>query len=783
MPEAADPHLLEIEFCSDWRIGTGTRTATVDSLVARDGEELPRVPAKTVAGIWRDGCELAARALDAELSKKPWTSWLEYLFGKETGVVGQSPKHDPGNAYDPPIPAALMPSAARFSEAIRQRLRTPQPLEDVTALRSAFTFIKPGVKIDDASGRAQDDFLRFEEVSRAGAVLRAPFWLRNDPGPSQRQVALALLAAGAGLVERMGGSRRRGLGRCRWRVLQPDETELAPAAALEALPPDPGQRPHVDVIETASAPAPSAAGEWIEYDLRMELIDPVVITAQVVGNVVESLDQIPGAVLLRWFATEARRRGVDASPWIREGLIRVLPATLEVEGERGLPVPLAFHRVKGTDNVLNQLMVMPADGEQLKQIRGGYVAEGTRTPASLRTPRFSSHTKNTIQDDVQRPTSAVGGLHTYQAIPEGSVLHSRLILDRALAELVPGGPETLSGETRLGRSRKDDFGRTYIRVRPRPARDVATAAALPVVHEFAVWLETDVLLRGRSGGWSTSVDELIGAIGERLRTKLRRKRDAPVFVRPRRHDGFQSVWNLPKPSLIAFRAGSCFTVQTVDDGGAEIGGLVDGIGERPAEGFGRIRLRDPLLDFTRGTLVAQAVPTVNQVGNLSHPSVPLSKKDGEFAVVVERAAWREWIWRRAEEMTAEARVRSSLLGFTAQVPTSSQIGGLRSATLGIRRFADADSARTWLASLHAKEKKFFDPVAALLARPEAVWEELEGGGAPPALLLTGGDPSVLREELWGEAVRAVILTAARARQIGLDVPFTARTEEVLHAGS
>jgi CRISPR-associated protein Csx10 len=783
MREAADPHLLEIEFRSDWRIGTGTRTATVDSLVARDGDELPRVPAKTVAGIWRDGCEMAARALDAELSEKSWTSWLEYLFGKETGVAGQSPKQDEGNAYDPPIPAALMPSAARFSEAIRQRLRVPQPSEDVAALRSAFTFIKPGVKIDDVSGRAQDDFLRFEEVSRAGAVLRGPFWLRDDLKPSQQQVALALLAAGAGLVERMGGSRRRGLGRCRWRILQPSGTELAPAAALEALPPDPGQRPHVDVIRATSAAVPEPAGEWVEYDLRLELIDPVVITAQVAGNVVESLDQIPGAALLRWFATEARRRGVDASPWIREGLIRVLPATLEVDGERGLPVPLAFHRVKGTEDVLNRLVVMPADGEQLKQIRGGYVAEGARTPASLHSARLSSHTKNTIEDKSQRPTSAVGGVYTYQAVPEGTVLHSRLILDRALAELVPGGAETLSGETRLGRSRKDDFGRTYIHVRPRPAGDVVTAAPLPIVREFTVWLETDVLLRGPSGGWSTSVDDLIDAIGERVGTGLRRKKDAPLFVRLRRHEGFQSVWNLPKPSLVAFRAGSCFTVQTVDEGGAEIGDLVDGIGERPAEGFGRIRLRDPLLDFTRGTLADAPEPATDKATHPSNPTIPLSEEDGKFAEVVERAAWREWIWRRAEEVTAEAPVRSSLLGFTAQIPTSSQIGGLRSATLGIRRFSDADSARTWLASLHERKKNFFDPIAALLARPEAVWEELERGGAPPAPLLTGRDRSVLREELWGEAVRAVILTAARARQIGLDVPFTAHTEEVLHAGS
>src|SRR5207253_2645133 len=80
-------------------------------------------------------------------------------------------------------------------------------------LLGALTFVRPGVSIDPASGTARADFLRFEEFARQGIELTATCSIALFGRP-QADAALAALAIGAsGLVERLGGKRRRGAGR------------------------------------------------------------------------------------------------------------------------------------------------------------------------------------------------------------------------------------------------------------------------------------------------------------------------------------------------------------------------------------------------------------------------------------------------------------------------------------------------------------------------------------------------------------------------------------------
>jgi CRISPR/Cas system CMR subunit Cmr4 (Cas7 group RAMP superfamily) len=62
-----DSFTLRLEMLSDWHVGAGFgRPGNIDSLVQRDADDLPFVPAKTLTGIWRDALERLAYALDAE---------------------------------------------------------------------------------------------------------------------------------------------------------------------------------------------------------------------------------------------------------------------------------------------------------------------------------------------------------------------------------------------------------------------------------------------------------------------------------------------------------------------------------------------------------------------------------------------------------------------------------------------------------------------------------------------------------------------------------------------
>ncbi|HZV48942.1 MAG TPA: RAMP superfamily CRISPR-associated protein [Candidatus Dormibacteraeota bacterium] len=767
----ADALTIEIEFVSDWQVGSGTRAPTVDVLVARDGDDLPYVPAKTLTGIWRDACEVAARALDGGAAGA-WTRWVRHLFGDQAV--------DPRPGAAPPSPAALRISPAGFGPAIQERLRRASSRHgpdspDLRWIRAAFTFVKPGVRIDERSGRAMDDFLRFEEVARAGAVLSAPVELPAELGEEGREAALALLAAGAALIERLGGGRRRGLGRCRARLLQ-GTTEVDALRLLERIevPPEPGPS---ESPPTILHPL-SGSGGWIGQDLRLVLRRPVVAASQVAGNVTETLDHVPGAVLLAWFSGELRRLGVDPAPWIREGLIRLLPAVPEVAGQRGLPVPLCFFQPKEGGGkqeieVHNALLAPKPDDEsetvvQTKQLRAGYVASLEGDSFRRLTISPTSHTHNTIADDLQRPTSEVGGLYTYQAIPAGTVLRSRLLLDRSVAEaldrLAPAWRRSLvERPARLGRSRKDDFGEAEVSWAGEPEAEPVEPPVGGDTGRLTVWLETDLCLRDRRGRPATSVEELARALGEALRVRLQPQPEA-TFLRIRRLEGFHTVWGLPRPSLVLLAAGGCarFEVKGRLDPDRLRAVLAAGLGERRAEGFGRVRFDDPVLAQRRLTLKqaeaeAPGAPPPEPGGTRDGSPPDLDPRERHFARAVEEAAWRAHLARRAQELARDPDWRRRTLGLGAPGgPSPSQVGGLRSQLANLTDFTSGERVRGWLRSLRERQKMMFESVAQLVENPNRVWAEL---GLGPEPLLTGEDP---RDRLWGEALRTLVDAAARA---------------------
>src|ERR1035441_1810038 len=150
---------LRLTMLSDWHIGTGTgRRGFTNSMVTRDVAGLPYVPAKTITGVWRDACEIAANALDGG-GAGPWHDWAEYLFGSQPALTGAgaAPAGD-----DPPREAALGVRSLHYPEGLGAVLAA-RP-----RLAAAATFVKPGVSVDRVTGRAGNRLLRFDEMARGG---------------------------------------------------------------------------------------------------------------------------------------------------------------------------------------------------------------------------------------------------------------------------------------------------------------------------------------------------------------------------------------------------------------------------------------------------------------------------------------------------------------------------------------------------------------------------------------------------------------------------------------
>ncbi|KLL09962.1 RAMP superfamily CRISPR-associated protein [Protofrankia sp. BMG5.30] len=420
---------LVLHMDSDWHCGTGLGVpGGVNKLVNTDHDGLPFVPGKTLTGVWRDACELAAAALDGSPAPLPdatapadaagtagttggWHAWVEFLFGSQPALsVGDAP------AGERPRPAALSVRPARYPAELAAALRP----DSRRALRDATTFVRPGVKIDPDTGRVAEKFLRFEQMARCGVQLTARATLAgwSAPRPDEaghgagraagldddgRWAATAVLLLGARLVESIGGKRRRGSGRCRLDVTQ--VTRVEPAAA-EASAPAPvpalptledvaawlrargGVAPPVPAVpeETAASPAPRRPdrSDWESIALRIHLDTPLIAQERTIGNAVRSLDFVPGSVLLpgvlrRLATADGAARGAaggwDPDALARVGDLVVTNATVDVAGERGRPLPRTWLHPKDDETAaVNRLVETPSEaGAAPRAYKGTYV--------------------------------------------------------------------------------------------------------------------------------------------------------------------------------------------------------------------------------------------------------------------------------------------------------------------------------------------------------------------------------------------------------------------------
>jgi|GEM_PF-792270 len=778
---------------SDWHAGTGAgRPGDVDRLVARDDDELPYLPAKTVTGLWRDGCEIAARALDGGSGRVAdddpeggpeggpgdrtvaerapadraeaggaWSRLVELVFGGQPALGPPGGEGPTGR----PEPAALSIRAARLGRDLRAALARAE------RVAQAVTFVKPGVRIDPRSGRADDRMLRFEEQARAGIELTGVLTLGAASGPRLpapqaeefHRYATALLLAGARLVEQVGGKRRRGNGRCALTI--PGQDLDAWWSWLAAAPPPPVGRwtaptglPHGRPLFGA---APGIAEEtgWEVAELTLTLVDPVLAAGRLVGNQLSGADQIPGSTLLPKVLSLL---GAPAQTAMLAGRLLVTAATPVVGEQRSLPAPRILARVK-TDTgsgarVVNRALCrtppVDADGEreQLKRI-AGFVRPAVGPPElvgpselvglselsdggepSLAHPRLTSQvrTHNSVDDASQRPTSTTGGgLFTYEVLAAGTVLRAQVRAREGALEA--GWARRLAGEWTLGRSRKDDYGRVSVAVRPLPKPAPADRAGAAGGRRLLVWLVSDVVLLDERLRASTRPDLLRAAVAHGLGLAARDLREtAPRRVRPPgggpddefwlvptelaagRTESWHTRWGLPRPTICAFGAGGVASYDLAPHARLEPAALVEletgGIGERRGEGFGQVQVA--VLPADEGTdadanhgveadgpdvLTTEVLRAAEWgTGPLVPPSggdggggdegspAPLDAAERELYELLCEEAWRSEIARRAAAVVADHDRHSGILGFDLcdrdrdrDSPSSSQLALLR----------------------------------------------------------------------------------------------------------
>ncbi|CAM5253486.1 RAMP superfamily CRISPR-associated protein [Streptomyces griseomycini] len=772
---------LTLTLLSDWHIGSGSGShGRVDMSVQRDEDGLPFVPATTLSGIWRDACESVVFALDGG-RRGPWHAWLEFLFGSQP--TQESRGDVTTERTGPPRPAALLVDSLRFPVPLRRLLR------DKPQLVEAAVFLKPGVKVDAVSGRAEDRSFRFEEMARGGTVLigQAELSDRTLLDGEQKACAGALLDAAARLVESVGRRRRRGAGRCRLDVgaLPADWRWLEEHRTPPPVPPAAGPTP-----TPAALPAPRPGRDdapWEIADLRLILRRPLIAPERKVGNEVRSRTYVPGFVMLP--AVLRSLSSPDAAVAARAGDLVITNAVVEVDGRQGEPAPLALVRRKGgaEEEQFNLLAESPAEGVHTEDFDGLYTGPyRPGEPVSVASCRIVENTHNTIGDLEQRPVRAVGGLFTYQAIAAGTVLRAQVRV-RA-GTLRPGWQKRLTGRWRLGTARKDGYGLTDVTATvpqapaPRPLPEAG--------RTLRVRLLSDALVNDERLRPSTQPRHLAAELGRALGVVLRpadeQGGEHPVrFSERHRSDPWHSKWGLPRNSLLGMWAGSCLSFDVVD--GVVTADAVrrveqSGIGLRRAEGYGQVRIADPLLHAAfRGRGGGTSGGDGATDGGFG-PSVgtdtaggagDLDEFDGPL-LVLEEAAWRTGIQRAAETLAATAPGRARGIGPGHEKVPPAQLGTLRMFAAQVNAPSDPRIV-SWLDGLDRVRgasterhgpwpQETVADLRRLFTDGDEVWTRLPFPEEQQAPLAHPDRAARLRERLWGHAVRTLVddcLTAHR----------------------
>ena len=641
---------LTLRMLSDWHIGAGVGTPPmVDRRVVRDNihdnvpnnfpnnKALPVIPEGTIKGIWRDAAETL---IAGTAHRQAWSCWLDWLFGSRISVgtppvTGRLPVQ--GHAHF---------SAARLPDALVQGLReSPQWAEALFLLRRHTRLDKHGQVMPETLRTIE--FVRGELTLEARARLPEAECLTfanqdSESAHKAMQAMRALLIGSALNIERIGAHRRRGAGRCAVAVHGVDSAELDRLFdVLEQSPPElpfrrsaylplarfsephPAQHPHAQHPHKDARPGAT-------FDITLELRQPISCAAHQLGNLQTCLDYLPGRALAKP-VLGALYKLAPNYPWLREfadGGLVIAHAYPEIKGVRGVPAPfsLYYDKAQGAQGGERyNLMWQSAEAiqqahpdTQLKALSGGYVPPKSPSQSrsglqlQLRAVQKILVQRNAVEHQSQRPTSAVGGIYSREAIAAGQTYRTVLRLSgdaysalqnsekaqndsEAVQKAVQQAIEKAFASTRIGGG-APGCGEVHLR-----AARCCTYPEPPSCGDgLLVYCAADVMLDAQAVSLQPLETVLLEEINQVLEAEASVRRSSDLIdtaLRTRLDGGWNPRWGLPRETAIVLSAGSCLVLERARPFEThELSALQQrGLGKRRGEGYGELMCNPPFL--------------------------------------------------------------------------------------------------------------------------------------------------------------------------------------------
>jgi len=341
-------------------------------------------------------------------------------------------------------------------------------------------------------------------------------------------------------------------------------------------------------------------------------------------------------------------------------------------------------------------------------------------------------------------------VYRYEAIGAGQHFGAVILSDdepvlRSLKPFVDGA------ETAIGGSRSAGYGA----VRFENAKIVSDWHEYdkdeePEEDVVVVTLLSDAILRDRAGELTTDLDSMLGW------------RHIRAFQGTRVVGGFNRKWGLPLPQFPALRAGSVFVYRAKEaDPQALRQAEQEGIGDRRAEGFGRIAINW----HTRATLQRRVV----DAGAASVASPALTPGSHALAQQMADRLLRAILEQKLLQALAELRI--------SDPPSNAQLACFRVALRRASQDTNGEHILDYLEGLNSRAKQQFER-ARIQNRRLSRWlqDGLEGGRIWRELLEPTPTPSVagatadptdkLKLDYILRLLDALFKVAARERPLG-----------------
>ncbi len=361
---------------------------------------------------------------------------------------------------------------------------------------------------------------------------------------------------------------------------------------------------------------------------QVTLLEPALLSSlEGDPNESSSFNYIPGSVLrgaliAKYMAAHGIKQLDAADDETRKlffnGAVRYLNGyPLDRLNKRALPVPLSWKRDKRDAARVKEGELPPV--YDLAAITQGKIEE-LNEPQSvsapfysmisekvqLITPKrwFSIHTARNrrfgraVKKSLAGDEEYSGAVYRYEALAAGQTFGALILCDTT--EDADRLKILLEGEVLLGGSRTAGYGKAVISdigEHETSWREAGGQLNVTAGGKLIVTLLSDILVRDEIGDFSADHRAITSLLSKKLGTAITL---GQAYLKSEITGGFNRKWGLPLPQAPAISMGSVLVYDVCDNEGIDLEKLKrledEGIGERKAEGFGRIAFNLPSTD-------------------------------------------------------------------------------------------------------------------------------------------------------------------------------------------